>query len=90
MEFRDVEFSYQADKKVLVDMSMQVLLGQVAAIVGASGSGKSTLIKLLLGFYPVDSGDILLQGKPFGHYTLEEIRRQIAYVPQEPFLFTGR
>ncbi|OMF54287.1 ABC transporter ATP-binding protein [Paenibacillus sp. FSL R5-0766] len=89
VEFRDVEFSYQADKKVLVDMSMQVFPGQVAAIVGASGSGKSTLIKLLLGFYPVDSGDILLQGKPFGHYTLDEIRRQIAYVPQEPFLFTG-
>ncbi|MCP3771845.1 ABC transporter ATP-binding protein/permease [Paenibacillus sp. MZ04-78.2] len=89
VEFRDVEFSYQADKKVLCGMSMQVCPGQVAAIVGASGSGKSTLIKLLLGFYPVDRGEILLQGKPFGHYTLEEIRSQIAYVPQDAFLFSG-
>lgn len=89
VEFRDVEFSYQADKKVLCGMSMQVYPGQVAAIVGASGSGKSTLIKLLLGFYPVDRGEILLQGKPFGHYTLEEIRGQIAYVPQDAFLFSG-
>ncbi|WP_088834144.1 ABC transporter ATP-binding protein [Paenibacillus tyrfis] len=89
VEFRDVEFSYQADKKVLRGMSMQVYPGQVAAIVGASGSGKSTLIKLLLGFYPVDGGEIMLQGKPFGHYTLEEIRGQIAYVPQDAFLFSG-
>ncbi|GKS12641.1 ABC transporter ATP-binding protein [Paenibacillus chitinolyticus] len=89
VEFRDVEFSYQADKKVLYRMSMQVYPGQVAAIVGASGSGKSTLIKLLLGFYPVDSGEILLGGKLFGSYTLDEIRGQIAYVPQEPFLFSG-
>lgn len=89
VEFRDVEFSYQADKKVLYGMSMQVYPGQVAAIVGASGSGKSTLIKLLLGFYPVDRGEIMLQGKSFGHYTLEEIRGQIAYVPQDAFLFSG-
>lgn len=89
VEFHDVEFSYQADKKVLREMSMQVYPGQVAAIVGASGSGKSTLIKLLLGFYPVDRGEIMLQGKPFGHYTLEEIRGQIAYVPQDAFLFSG-
>nr|QIN91648.1 ABC transporter ATP-binding protein [Paenibacillus elgii] len=89
VEFCDVEFSYQADKKVLREMSMQVYPGQVAAIVGASGSGKSTLIKLLLGFYPVDRGEIVLQGKPFGHYTLEEIRGQIAYVPQDAFLFSG-
>nr|WP_157336156.1 ABC transporter ATP-binding protein [Paenibacillus lutrae] len=89
VEFRNVEFSYQSDKKVLCKLSMKVLPGQVAAIVGASGSGKSTLIKLLLGFYPVDRGEILLQGKSFGHYTLEEIRGQIAYVPQDAFLFSG-
>ncbi|WP_068775551.1 ABC transporter ATP-binding protein [Paenibacillus sp. FJAT-26967] len=89
VEFRNVEFSYQSDKKVLCELSMKVLPGQVAAIVGASGSGKSTLIKLLLGFYPVDRGEILLQGKSFGHYTLEEIRGQIAYVPQDAFLFSG-
>ncbi|GMX62342.1 ABC transporter ATP-binding protein [Paenibacillus elgii] len=89
VEFRDVEFSYQTDKRVLQKLSLRVYQGQVAAIVGASGSGKSTLIKLLLGFYPVDRGEILLQGKPFGHYTLEEIRGQIAYVPQDAFLFSG-
>lgn len=89
VELDDVEFSYSSGSPVICKVSLQVQPGQVAAIVGASGSGKSTLIKLLLGFYPIDSGEIRIQGKPFGHYTLEEIRQRIAYVPQEAFLFSG-
>ncbi|SYX83230.1 ABC transporter ATP-binding protein [Paenibacillus alvei] len=89
LELDDVEFSYAAGKIAVSQVSMKVYPGQVAAIVGASGSGKSTLIKLLLGFYPVERGDVRLLGKSFGHYTLEEIRRLIAYVPQEAFLFSG-
>ncbi|WP_028546568.1 ABC transporter ATP-binding protein [Paenibacillus taiwanensis] len=89
VELNEVEFAYHAEAPVICNVSMQVLPGQVAAIVGSSGSGKSTLIKLLLGFYPIDRGDIRIQGKPFGQYTLAEIRQLIAYVPQEAFLFTG-
>lgn len=89
LELDDVEFSYAAGKTAISQVSMKVYPGQVAAIVGASGSGKSTLIKLLLGFYPVEKGDVRLLGKSFGHYTLEEIRKLIAYVPQEAFLFSG-
>ncbi|NEW06405.1 ABC transporter ATP-binding protein [Paenibacillus sp. SYP-B3998] len=89
VEFQGVDFAYQSDKKVLCEMSMQIHPGQVTAIVGASGSGKSTIIKLLLGFYPMDGGAILIQGKSLGHYTVDELRRQMAYVPQDAFLFTG-
>ncbi|WP_028559781.1 ABC transporter ATP-binding protein [Paenibacillus pinihumi] len=89
VELNDVEFSYASGEPAICKVSLQVQPGQVAAIVGASGSGKSTLIKLLLGFYPIDSGEIRIRGKLFGQYTLEEIRRLIAYVPQEAFLFSG-
>lgn len=89
IELRQVSFSYPSGPPVIHDLSMSVKPGQVAAIVGASGSGKSTLIKLLLGFYPIDNGDILLNGKPFGHYSLKEIRQWIAYVPQDAYLFSG-
>ncbi|EJW15367.1 ABC transporter ATP-binding protein [Paenibacillus alvei] len=89
VDLRDVEFSYASGEPAICKVSLQVYPGQAAAIVGASGSGKSTLIKLLLGFYPIDSGEVRIQGKSFGQYTLEEVRRLIAYVPQEAFLFSG-
>ncbi|SFF28505.1 ATP-binding cassette, subfamily B [Paenibacillus algorifonticola] len=89
VEFQSVDFSYLPGKKVLSDVSLRVAPGQIAAIVGSSGSGKSTLIKLLLGFYPIDGGELLIQGKPLGHYTLDELRARIAYVPQDAFLFSG-
>lgn len=89
IELRDIRFSYPEGPPVIADLSMRIKPGQVAAIVGASGSGKSTLIKLLLGFYPVDSGEVLLNGKPFGCYSLQEIRQWIAYVPQDAYLFSG-
>lgn len=89
VEFQSVDFSYQPDKKVLSDVSLRIDSGQTAAIVGSSGSGKSTLIKLLLGFYPIDGGELLIQGQPIGHFTLDELRACIAYVPQDAFLFSG-
>ncbi|WP_270168686.1 ABC transporter ATP-binding protein [Paenibacillus sp. SYP-B4298] len=89
VELQRVDFSYSSGKKVLNEVSLRVAPGQIAAIVGSSGSGKSTLIKLLLGFYPIDSGALLIQGKPLGQYTLDELRACIAYVPQDAFLFSG-
>lgn len=58
------------------------------ALVGESGGGKSTVVKLLLGFYELDSGSIRLIGKPQAGYTLEELRSNIAYVPQDAYLFS--
>lgn len=89
VELQRVDFSYQPGKRVLREVTLRVAPGQIAAIVGSSGSGKSTLIKLLLGFYPIDSGELLVQGKPLGQYTLDELRACIAYVPQDAFLFSG-
>jgi ATP-binding cassette, subfamily B, bacterial len=61
----------------------------VVALAGSSGGGKSTLLKLLLGFYNVDKGRILLYHKPLSEYSLKELRKQFAYVPQNTYLFDG-
>ncbi|MBQ6696875.1 MAG: ATP-binding cassette domain-containing protein [Lachnospiraceae bacterium] len=81
------EFGYQQDRKVISDFSMQVDEGKCVAIVGESGCGKSTLAKLLLGFYPLETGQITILGKNGTNSTLQELREQIAYVPQEPYLY---
>ncbi len=85
----DVSFSYREDKPLLRDFSMRVETGESIAIVGPSGCGKTTLSKLLLGLYPVKSGEIRLFGRAYGDLSNEELRRLIAYVPQEPYLFLG-
>lgn len=89
VEMSDIVFSYRADKPLLEKASMQVKTGESVAVIGPSGCGKTTLSKLLLGLYPVESGEIRLFGKSYGDLTNEEIRQQIAYVPQEPYLFQG-
>ncbi|MCZ8521903.1 MULTISPECIES: ABC transporter ATP-binding protein [Paenibacillus] len=89
VEFRNVGFAYQEEKPVLKGLSLKIYPGEAAAIVGTSGSGKSTVIKCLLGFYPVSAGEILVEGLGIGERTLAELRGQMAYVPQEAFLFSG-
>lgn len=84
----DVSFSY-SDKKVLDRLSFSVPHGKTAALVGPSGCGKSTVLKLLLGFYQHEQGKILVDGRPLGSYSLEELRSLIAYVPQDAYLFQG-
>lgn len=74
-------------RKVLEQFSMEVRKGSYVAVVGESGCGKSTLAKLLLGFYPVETGNISIGGREYHDLTLKEIREQIAYVPQEPYLY---
>ena len=68
---------------------MEVKQGECIAITGASGCGKTTLSKLLLGLYPLNGGTIKVNGKDFRNCCLEDLRKQIAYVPQEPYLFNG-
>ena len=87
LSVRDVDFAYTGGRKVLERFSMDVKKGSFTAITGESGSGKSTLAKLLLGFYPLEHGSISVNGKLYSDITLKEVREQIAYVPQEPYLY---
>ncbi|HEX8764629.1 MAG TPA: ABC transporter ATP-binding protein [Candidatus Acidoferrum sp.] len=95
IEFRNVWFSYRdvaepADEDwVLRDVSFRVEPGQTFAIVGHTGAGKTTLISLLLRFYDIQRGQILLDGRDIRLIELQDLRRQFGIVLQDPFLFTG-
>jgi len=90
IEINNISFSYADDSRaVLKDFSLSVKKGECVAITGPSGCGKTTLSKLLLNLYPIDGGDIRLCGRGIRDNTIESLRRQIAYVPQEPYLFQG-
>lgn len=86
---QEVDFSYQKERPILQKYTMSVKNGECIAITGASGAGKTTISKLLLGLYPMKSGTIFLNGKSYQNLFHYEIRSQIAYVPQEPYLFYG-
>lgn len=81
-------FSYDDSETVLSGVDIEVERGKTAALVGESGGGKSTVVKLLLGFYPLNSGAMEVLGKPLSCYNVDELRRNIAYVPQDAYLFT--
>ena len=88
MEFRGVSFTYDAAKGVILrDINLTVPPGQKLAIVGRSGSGKTTLVNLLPRFYELQSGEILIDGRPLQDYSLFALRRQISLVSQEVTLF---
>ena len=95
IEFRNVWFSYRnaeqpADEDwVLRDVSFRIEPGQTFAIVGHTGAGKTTLISLLLRFYDIQRGQILLDGVDIRLLDLQELRRHFGIVLQDPFLFTG-
>lgn len=89
IEFRHVHFSYKPGIPVLRDIHFQVRPGEKVAIVGATGSGKSTLINLLCRFYDVDEGEILLDGVNIRNLKLEQLRRSVAVVLQDVFLFSA-
>ena len=83
----DVSFSYNGRQELLKNFNLNITKGKCVALKGESGKGKSTIAKLLLGLYPVKSGQIYLDGKPYDGYSLAEIREKIGYVPQEPYLY---
>ncbi len=95
IEFRNVWFAYTGgnnpgdDDWVLRDVSFRVEPGQTIAIVGHTGAGKTTTIQLLLRFYDIQRGRILLDGVDIRELSLQELRRQFGIVLQDPFLFTG-
>jgi ABC-type multidrug transport system fused ATPase/permease subunit len=89
--FKNVAFSYHSRKeiKVLKDVSFTANFGQKIAIVGPSGTGKSTIASLLLRFYNIDEGEILVDGKNIYDYDLENLRGNMSIVPQDVILFGG-
>jgi ATP-binding cassette subfamily B protein len=89
IEFRHVWFAYDAENWVLKDLSFTIKSGQRAAFVGATGSGKSTVISLISRFYDIQRGSILLDGRDIRKYNLYSLRRNIAVVIQDVFLFSG-
>ncbi|CAI8277061.1 MAG: Lipid A export ATP-binding/permease protein MsbA [Flavobacteriia bacterium] len=91
LRFEGVHFSYPGRKEmeVIKGIDLHVEAGETVALVGSSGSGKTTLTNLLLGFYPVDSGRILVDEKEIGAYDLSEYRKHLAIVPQDVLLFGG-
>jgi subfamily B ATP-binding cassette protein MsbA len=89
VEFRDVEFEYEAGKPVLHGISFESKPGTVTALVGSSGSGKSTIISLVCGFHTATSGQILVDDVDLATIRLSTYRQQLGVVLQETFLFDG-
>lgn len=87
--FENVSFQYKNGVSVLRDLSLTIPAGQTIALVGSTGSGKSTLIKLLLRFYDVTSGRILLDGQELDSLQLSSLRQAIGLVSQDVYLFHG-
>jgi ABC-type multidrug transport system fused ATPase/permease subunit len=87
IEFKEVRFGYIPDEEVIKGIDLEVKAGQTIAIVGSTGAGKSTIINLLNRFYEINSGTICIDGHSIENYTLESLRKQIAVVLQDVFLF---
>ena len=89
IEFRNVTFAYKEDTPVLRNLSLSIAPGERVAIVGPTGAGKTTLINLICRFYDVRKGDILIDGIPIADLDPGELRRRMAVVLQDVFLFSG-
>jgi ABC-type multidrug transport system fused ATPase/permease subunit len=88
IELKDVRFSYIKNEEVLKGINLKVNPGETIAIVGSTGAGKSTIINLLNRFYEINSGTITIDDRNINDYTLESLRKQIAIVLQDVFLFS--
>lgn len=86
--FEHVDFSYVPEKQVLYDFDLSVRAGHKVALVGATGSGKTTVVNLLMRFYDMDRGRILIDGVDIKDISIEELRRNIAIVLQDTVLFS--
>lgn len=89
VEFKNVHFSYSPDKPLIEDFSLKVKAGETIAIVGPTGCGKTTLINILMRFYDVNSGEIIINGKNIKDVTREELRSNFGMVLQETWLKSG-
>ncbi|SHL47937.1 ABC transporter, permease/ATP-binding protein [Hymenobacter psychrotolerans DSM 18569] len=91
IDYQNVAFRYptRPDLAVLKDISFTIQAGEKIALVGPSGAGKSTIVQLLMQFYELSGGKILIDGRPISQYDLTELRGHIGIVPQETILFGG-
>lgn len=87
IEYRNVHFAYEADIQVLRGVSVKVPRGKMVALVGQSGGGKSTFVDLLPRFWDVTDGSILIDGRDVRDYKLQDLRRRMGIVSQDPVLF---
>jgi ATP-binding cassette subfamily B protein len=89
LAFEDVHFSYRRDEPILNGMSFVAEPGRLTALVGPSGGGKSTIFNLILRFYEVERGRILIDGQDAAQVSRQSLREHVAYVGQDVFLFRG-
>ncbi len=89
VEFKNVKFGYDKDKTIINDFNAKIKAGQKIAIVGPTGAGKTTIVNLLMRFYEIDSGEILLDGIPISQVTRENVHDQFCMVLQDTWLFEG-
>ncbi|GLF91156.1 putative multidrug resistance ABC transporter ATP-binding/permease protein YheH [Bacillus safensis] len=89
VQFKDVTFAYNEGKNVLKNITFEAKKGQTVALVGHTGSGKSSIMNLLLRFYDIQQGDILIDGKSIYDQSRQTLRKQMGIVLQDPYLFSG-
>ncbi len=90
ISFKRVDFAYKKDNQVLKNINLEIKKGEVTAFVGASGAGKSTMLALILKFITPNHGDIFLDDTNLKLLNTKDIRKNIALVQQQPFLFSGK
>ena len=89
VEFKNVHFGYDEDKIIINDFSVNIKPGQKVAIVGPTGAGKTTIVKLLMRFYELNSGNILIDGHDSKDFTRDDLRNMFGMVLQDTWLFNG-
>lgn len=89
VEFKDVHFGYNEDKIIINDFSSKIKPGQKVAIVGPTGAGKTTIVKLLMRFYELNSGSILIDGNDIKEFKRDDLRNMFGMVLQDTWLFNG-
>jgi len=87
IEFDHVNFGYGSGLRAVSDVSLTIEPGQIAAFVGPTGAGKTTVINLIPRFYDAQSGEIRLDGRDIRRFTLDSLRQQISFIPQDTVLF---
>lgn len=87
IRFKNVNFSYTEGKQILKNVTFSINKGEKIALVGETGAGKTTIINLILGFYKINSGNILFDAKNMDDISLESIRKNVSFIQQNPFIF---
>jgi ATP-binding cassette subfamily B protein len=89
IDFRNLSFSYTGRERVLAGFSLSIPAGENLAVVGHTGAGKSSLVRLIGRYYEFQDGELLIDGTDIRRLDLPAYRRQLGFVPQDPFLFSG-